>query len=274
VASREERSRSFGAIADDYDRLRPSPPAVAVDWLVPENCEVALDVAAGTGLLSRLLAPRFERVVAVEPDARMGAVLRARSPGVRVVLGTAEAIPAADASADGVFVSSAWHWMDPGRAIPEIARVLRDGGRFGVIWTSRDHQVEWLRNLNRHRELSQTRDGDRDREPPAAEPDGQPDAQDGARPRSWRRAATLPADGEFGNVETESFGFSRTMTAGDFVDMLATYSGVITASREERAAALTTAQAMLAERFPGASEIDVPMRAWCWRADRTPRAAP
>jgi len=60
------------------------------------------------------------------------------------------------------------------------------------------------------------------------------------------------------------------MTAGDFVDMLATYSGVITASREDRAAALATAQAMLDERFPGASEIDVPMRAWCWRADRTP----
>ena len=215
-------------------------------------------------------------------------MLRARSPGVRVVQGTAEAIPAADASADGVFVSSAWHWMDPGRAIPEIARVLRDGGRFGVIWTSRDHQVAWLRDLNRHRELSQTRDDDRDhdrdhdrdrdREPPAigpdARPDGQGDGQGGARPRSWRRAATLPADGEFGNIETESFAFSRTMTAGDFVDMLATYSGVITASREERAAALATAQSMLAERFPGASEIDVPMRAWCWRADRTPRTAP
>ena len=248
---------------------------MAVDWLVPGNCGVALDVAAGTGLLSRLLAPRFERVVAVEPDARMGAVLRARSPGVRVVLGTAEAIPAADASADGVFVSSAWHWMDPGRAIPEIARVLRDGGRFGVIWTSRDHQVAWLRDLNRHRELSQTRDGDRDREPPATGPDaspaGQGDGPGGARPRSWRRAATLPADGVFGNIETESFAFSRTMTAGDFVDMLATYSGVITASREERAAALATAQAILDERFPGASEIDVPMRAWCWRADRTPR---
>jgi SAM-dependent methyltransferase len=279
VASREERSRSFGAIADDYDRLRPSPPAVAVDWLVPENCAVALDVAAGTGLLSRKLTGRFRRVIAVEPDARMAAVLRARSPGVRVVQGTAEAIPAADACADGVFVSSAWHWMDPDRAIPEIARVLRDGGRFGVIWTSRDHQVEWLRNLNRHRELSQTRDDDRDRdrEPPATSPDARPDSQGdgqgGARPRSWRRAATLPADGEFGNIETESFAFSRTMTAGDFVAMLATYSGVITASREDRAAALTTAQAMLDERFPGASEIDVPMRAWCWRADRTPRAA-
>ena len=252
---------------------------MAVDWLVPANCEVALDVAAGTGLLSRKLTGRFRRIIAVEPDARMAAVLRARSPGVRVVQGTAEAIPAADACADGVFVSSAWHWMDPGRAIPEIARVLRDGGRFGVIWTSRDHQVEWLRDLNRHRELSQTRDDDRDRdrEPPAtspdARPDGQGDGQGGARPRSWRRAATLPADGEFGNIETESFAFSRTMTAGDFVDMLATYSGVITASREDRAAALTTAQAMLDERFPGASEIDVPMRAWCWRADRTPRAA-
>ena len=52
-----------------------------------------------------------------------------------------------DASADGVFVSSAWHWLDPERAVPEIGRVLRDGGRLGVIWTSRDRDVDWVRDL-------------------------------------------------------------------------------------------------------------------------------
>ena len=85
-------------------------------------------MGAGTGLLTRLLASRAARVIAVEPDERMRAVLRARSPGVSVLEGTGEAIPLPDASADGVFVSSAWHWMDPEDALPEIARVLRHGG--------------------------------------------------------------------------------------------------------------------------------------------------
>ena len=43
--------------------------------------------------------------------------------------GVGEAVPLRDESADGLFISSAWHWMDPPLAVPEIARVLRDGGR-------------------------------------------------------------------------------------------------------------------------------------------------
>lgn len=79
----------------------------------------------------------------------MRAVLAARSPGARAVAGRGEVIPVPDASADGIFVSSAWHWLDPGQAVPEIARVLRDGGRLGVIWTSRDRQTDWVTELNR-----------------------------------------------------------------------------------------------------------------------------
>ena len=82
---------------------------------------------------TRALQRRVTQVIAVEPDERMRAVLAARSPGVRAVAGQGEAIPVPDASADGVFVSSAWHWLDPGQAVPEIARVLHDGGRLGVI---------------------------------------------------------------------------------------------------------------------------------------------
>jgi hypothetical protein len=63
------------------------------------------------------------------------------------------------------------------------------------------------------------------------------------------------------------------MTVSGFVDMLGTYSGVITASQEDRAAALASARATLEQRFPGAEEVEVPMRAWCWRADRVPRPA-
>jgi SAM-dependent methyltransferase len=251
VASRAERAASFGAIADDYDRLRPEPPEDAVEWLLPGHCEVAVDLAAGTGLLTRALARRVPQVVAVEPDARMRAVLAARSPGVAVLAGVGEAIPVPDASADGVFVSSAWHWMDPERAVPEIGRVLRDGGRFGVIWTSRDRSVDWIGELGRLRETDQPR-----------------------APERQRHEITLPAGEPFRNIETRSFAFTRAMTVSDLVDMLATYSGVITASPQARAAGLARARASLQERFPGASEIDVPMKAWCWRADRTDRAAP
>src|ERR1700739_2860687 len=111
---------SFGSIAEDYDGLRPRAPPEAVDWLVPSGCQVAVDVGAGTGLFTRTLVDRAAQVIAVEPDARMRKVLTARSPGVRVVEGSGESIPLPDASADAVFVSSAWHWMDDARAGPEI----------------------------------------------------------------------------------------------------------------------------------------------------------
>ena len=140
---------SFGAIAEEYDGLRPQAPQHAVDWLVPPGCGVAVDVGAGTGLFTRRLADRAAQVIAVEPDARMRKVLTARSPDVRVIEGRGESIPLPDAAADAVFVSTAWHWMDHEQAVPEVARVLRDGGRLGLIWTSRVREVDWLRDLER-----------------------------------------------------------------------------------------------------------------------------
>ena len=100
---------SFGAIAGDYDRVRPGPPPEAVDWLLPDRRDVVVDLAAGTGLLSRALTGKAGHVIAVEPDDRMRAVLAARSPGVEVLAGRGEAIPLPDASADTVLVQSAWH---------------------------------------------------------------------------------------------------------------------------------------------------------------------
>src|SRR6202012_1289287 len=139
---------SFGSIAEDYDGLRPQAPRQAVDWLVPADCGVAVDLGAGTGLFTRMLVGSAAEVIAVEPDARMRAGLGARSPGGPGVAGHGESIPLPDAAADALFVSSAWHWMDPERAVPEIGRVLRDGGRFGLIWTSRDRDVDGVRQLD------------------------------------------------------------------------------------------------------------------------------
>jgi SAM-dependent methyltransferase len=251
---------SFGAIAEDYDRLRSGPSPEAVDWLLPEGAQVVVDLAAGTGLFTRALARQAGQVIAVEPDPRMRDVLRARSPGVQVMAGTGEAIPLPEASADGVFVSSAWHWMDAGRAIPEIGRVLRDGGRFGLIWSSRDRETGWLREVDRQLAAA-----------PGWDAADRADAQDRAPGPGRRREVALPDTGLFGPAETASFAFTRPMTISDIVDMLATYSGLITASPEDRAAALARARTALEERFPGADLVDLPMRSWCWRADRVRR---
>ena len=250
MATAAERSRSFGSIAEDYDRLRPAPPDEAVDWLLPAGSQVVVDVGAGTGLLTRALARKVPRVVAVEPDERMRAVLSARSPGIEALDGRGEAIPLPDASADGVFISSAWHWMDPYQTIAEVTRVLRDGGRFGLIWTRRDSETGWLHEISL-------------REPRARASD-----EDVRRPRSL----ALPADAQLRNITTRSFSFTLRMSAAALIEMLGTYSGVITARPAERAAGLARARAALDELFPGVSEIDVPMRAGCWRADLVPRA--
>ena len=247
---------SFGAIAEDYDRLRPGPPEAAVDWLVPAGGQVAVDLGAGTGLLTRALARKIPQVVAVEPDPRMAAVLQARSAevhGIRVARGRGEDIPLPDASADGVFASSAWHWLDPERAPREIARVLRDGGRLGVIWTTRDRSTDWVR------EVEAVRDNVVQQAEEVAD--------------AWaRQRREVALHGQlFGSGQAALFPFTRQMTTEDFIGMLATYSGPLTASRPDREAALDRARAVLERRFPGAAEIDVPMRAWCFRAGRLPR---
>lgn len=254
MTDRQERALSFGSIAEDYDGLRPKAPQGAVDWLVPPDCGVAVDVGAGTGLFTRTLVGRVAEVIAVEPDPRMRTVLARRSPEVRVVAGRGESIPLPDAAADAVFVSSAWHWMDRERAVAEIGRVLRDGGRFGLIWTSRDRDVDWVRDLDRlpGHDTAESQSGERFRR---------------------RLDFPLPEPPIFHHVARETFDFQRTMTADDVVAMLGTYSRVIIAAPEERDRRLANARAALHERFPGADTIALPMRAWCWRGDRVPRGA-
>jgi hypothetical protein len=155
-----------------------------------------------------------------------------------------------------VFIASAWHWLDAGLAVPQIARVLRDGGRLGVLWTSRDPGVEWVRELGWPGTA-------------AAGDAGRPE-----RPRHRRHDVTLPPGAPFTGARTASFTFIRPMAISAITGMLATYSGVITASPPAQAAARAHATAVLDRHFPGASQIDVPMRAWCWRADRAARTPP
>ena len=146
-----QAAQAFDGAAEVYDRGRPSFPPEAVEKLV-EVLGIGpgvrvLDLAAGTGKLTRMLAPTGAELVAVEPLDGMRARLEASLPGVRALEGTAEAIPLPDASVDAVTAAQAFHWFDGKAALSEIHRVLAPGGRLGLLWNARDEQEDWVARL-------------------------------------------------------------------------------------------------------------------------------
>jgi ubiquinone/menaquinone biosynthesis C-methylase UbiE len=140
-------SGSFGAVAEAYDRGRPSYPAEAVAWLVGGEAKVVLELGAGTGKLTRELVAQGHAVYATEPDAAMLAVLEERVPGCSAKLAGAEEIPANDRSVDVVVAGQAFHWFDHEVALPEIARVLKPGGHLAIAWNFFDQRIPWVRRL-------------------------------------------------------------------------------------------------------------------------------
>ena len=112
-----------------------------------EDGKRVLDLAAGTGKLTRLLVPTGAFVVAVEPVEAMRVALTSSLPEVQALAGTAEAIPLPDASIDAVAVGQAFHWFHGDAALAEIHRVLRPGGRLGLIWNVKDESVDWIEKL-------------------------------------------------------------------------------------------------------------------------------
>jgi SAM-dependent methyltransferase len=138
LAEKAARGDRFGNAAREYELGRPRWPAELIDR-VAEELELdagstVLDLGAGTGKLTRDLVPRLGRVLAVEPDAGMRAVLEEVVPGAEALEGSAEAIPVADDSVDAVFTAEAFHWFASDEAVAEIARVLRRGGGFVIFW--------------------------------------------------------------------------------------------------------------------------------------------
>jgi SAM-dependent methyltransferase len=261
VADRETRRTSFGSVAADYDRYRPSPPAAALDWLIPPDAQAVLDLAAGTGAVTRELIGRVPRVIAVEPDERMRAVLSARCPDAEVLAGRGEDIPLPGASVGAVLVSAAWHWLDPEQAVPEIARVLRVGGRLGVMWIGRDERVPWVAEFNRL--AHQVRQAARPRE--ARDDDAHGLA--GSRGRR-RRDVTFPPGAPFSPVEERDVEFSLPRTKDELFGLVGTYSGVITLDPDERADLTRQVRAFL-DRQPW-DQVDLPLICRCLRSTRLP----
>jgi len=150
------RAASFGGSAAAYAQERPDYPDAAVRWALEpvagRGPVRVLDLAAGTGKLTQVLlrnGVEAARVVAVEPDGAMLDELRRRVPGVRAVEGSAERIPLSDGAVDAVVVGQAMHWFGLDRALPEIHRVLAEGGVLAGLWNTDDDRVPWVAEMKR-----------------------------------------------------------------------------------------------------------------------------
>ncbi|NUT56608.1 MAG: class I SAM-dependent methyltransferase [Thermoleophilia bacterium] len=133
---------SFGRAAEAYERGRPGYAEAALDALGLPAESVVLDLAAGTGKLTRQLVPRFAHVIAVEPLEGMRAVLERVVPEAEALEGTADAIPLPDDTVDAVLVAEAFHWFSRDDVLREIARVLRPGGTFAILFNQIDGEWE------------------------------------------------------------------------------------------------------------------------------------
>jgi SAM-dependent methyltransferase len=148
IAGVHEKATAFDEAAAVYEQARPGYPPEAVRWLTEALAlgpgRRVVDLAAGTGKLTRDLVTSGAQVIAVEPVAGMRSALAvttpalAGGPAVSVVAAVAQALPVGDGLLDAVTVAQAFHWFATAEALGELHRVLRPGGRLGLIWNHRD----------------------------------------------------------------------------------------------------------------------------------------
>jgi len=140
LAPRPEQRLAFGRVAEQYERARPSYPAAAIDEVIAYAGlgagERLVEVGAGTGKATRLLAGRGLGVLALEPDPSMAAILRRSTDSARVeVIETDFESWRPRDRAGLVLCAQAWHWLDQRLRWQRAAEALRPGGALAALWT-------------------------------------------------------------------------------------------------------------------------------------------
>jgi SAM-dependent methyltransferase len=224
-------AQGFGASAavEAYERGRPTYPAEAVAYLIERLAvapgSVLIDLAAGTGKLTRLLVPTGAELIAVEPVAAMRARLIEILPQVRVLDATAESLLLPEASADAVTVAQAFHWFDAPRAVAEIGRVLKPGGNLGLIWNVREERVDWVAEVTAIMEPHRA---------------GTPTHRTG----SWRPA--FEESDRFTPILERSFSYEQHLTPALAVDRVMSVSFIASLPEAERQIVADEVRAVLA----------------------------
>lgn len=127
----------FGQAADEFQRYRPDYPPELYDRIlarIPEQRrERAMDIGAGTGMVTQNLIPHFHEVIAVEPDAQMAAKIAELCPRAVIRIVSAEECEEAPESVDLITIANALHWMNAERVFALAIRWLRREGVLAVF---------------------------------------------------------------------------------------------------------------------------------------------
>jgi SAM-dependent methyltransferase len=246
-------AQGFARAADSYERGRPEYPLEAVNclssWLDLGPGKLVLEPGAGTGKFTRLLVPSQARIIAVEPVAQMRSKLSTLLPQVQVLDGTAEALPLPDGSADAVIAAQAFHWFQGEEALAEFHRVLRPGGRLGLIWNRRDESVAWVARLAEIVDRFE---------------EGAPRYKSG----EWKRAFATTSF--FAPLRHAEFGYLQIGTPETVLDRVASMSIIAALNEDVRKGVLEEVRAMLREHpdTRGRESIEFPYRTDVYAADR------
>jgi ubiquinone/menaquinone biosynthesis C-methylase UbiE len=245
-AQQPDWAHSFGSVADAYERGRPTYPAEAVQWMLGDRPLTVLELGAGTGKLTRVMARLGHDVHATDPDPVMLQILEREVPGVRTAEASAEDIPLGDASVDAVIAAQAFHWFDLDSALPEIARVLRPGGHVCLVWNYRNEKIPWVRRLGT---LIGTQESQLD------------------------PAQSLIFSELFGFVEEREFTHWQVIDRQSIQDLVLSRSNVAVLGERERAAKLAEVLAFYDEYGRGMDGMQLPYVTRCYRADVLERSA-
>lgn len=231
----EDQRLAFGRVAELYDRARPSYPAAAIDALLEYGRLAAgariVEVGAGTGKATEMLAARGLQVVGVEPSAEMAALARvtlADWPGVTLVGSTFEAWEPPEHYA-AVVSFNAWHWVAGDVRYAKARAALAPGGTLAAIWALPD----WDRCPARVSLSRAYRAAGVDL--PADFP-MHPDSEPTRLAGDW--SAEIVASAGFGEDEIRAFPWPQSYTSAAYVDLLQTHQDHILLSDRDRAVLL------------------------------------